>query len=75
MPPVPDIPEPRRPAKRAAGGKGKGPDPLDPAAEVSREVREKLPVRPADVCALRRKHGGWSPDSPEARICAGVRTD
>ncbi|MFD9263963.1 histidine kinase, partial [Streptomyces sp. NPDC059538] len=39
------------------------------------ELIRKLPVRPADVCALGRRHGRWHPDSPEARICAGVHTD
>ncbi|MFB6806736.1 hypothetical protein [Streptomyces sp. NPDC056387] len=73
VPPVPDIPEPRRPAQRAHAGKGGRQDPSGPEAEVRREVVKELPVRPADVCALGRRHGRWHPDSPEARICAGVR--
>lgn len=71
-PPVPDIPEPRRPARGAPGGKGGRMDPSGPDAEVPRELVKELPVRPADVCALGRRHGRWHPDSPEARICAGV---
>ncbi|MFE2146681.1 hypothetical protein ACFXA3_33990, partial [Streptomyces sp. NPDC059456] len=71
--PVPDIPEPRRPAKRAHAGKGGRQDPSGPQAEVQRELVKELPVRPADVCALGRRHGRWHPDSPEARICAGVQ--
>ncbi|MFF7082269.1 hypothetical protein [Streptomyces lavendulae] len=39
---------------------------------MPRELMRELPVRPADVCALGRRHGRWHPDSPEARICAGV---
>ncbi|MEJ8645240.1 hypothetical protein WKI68_36630 [Streptomyces sp. MS1.HAVA.3] len=39
---------------------------------MERELLRKLPVRPADVCALGRRHGRWHPDSPEARICSGV---
>ncbi|MCX4529044.1 MULTISPECIES: hypothetical protein [unclassified Streptomyces] len=41
--------------------------------EVPRELVKELPVHPAEVCALGRRHGRWHPDSPEARICAGVR--
>ncbi|MCX5197530.1 hypothetical protein OOK31_27150 [Streptomyces sp. NBC_00249] len=73
VPPVPDIPEPRRFAERPAG---RGEDPAQrvrPDARVPREVVRELPVRPADVCALGRRHGRWHPDSPEARICAGVQ--
>ncbi|KOU28654.1 hypothetical protein ADK52_06825 [Streptomyces sp. WM6372] len=72
VPPVPDIPEPRRGARRPSGGKGGRTDRPGPDAEVPREVVKQLPVRPADVCALGRRHGRWHPDSPEARICAGV---
>ncbi|MEU6312022.1 hypothetical protein [Streptomyces sp. NPDC047014] len=72
-PPVPDIPEPRRAAEAAAGrhegGRGQG----RPDAAVERELMRRLPVRPADVCALGRRHGTWHDDSPEARICAGVQ--
>ncbi|MFD3541059.1 hypothetical protein ACFWUQ_16395 [Streptomyces sp. NPDC058662] len=72
-PPVPYIPEPPRhpgaSSGRSEGRKGRsGQD-----AEVEREVLRRLPVRPADVCALGRRHGHWRPDSPEARICAGVQ--
>lgn len=74
-PPVPDIPEPRKPAERPAGGKSAGPAPRPAAqAELPREVMDQLPVRPADVCALGRARGRWTPDSPESRICEGVRT-
>ncbi|MFF0549157.1 MULTISPECIES: hypothetical protein [unclassified Streptomyces] len=71
-PPVPDIPEPPRgavpgPGREEGGGRRARPD-----AEVERELMRKLPVRPADVCALGRRHGQWRDDSPEARICAGV---
>ncbi|MFE2877843.1 hypothetical protein ACFXG6_28395 [Streptomyces roseus] len=72
VPAVPDIPEPRRPARGASGGKGGRTDPSGPDAKVPRELVKELPVRPADVCALGRRHGRWHPDSPEARICAGV---
>ncbi|MFC6986214.1 hypothetical protein [Streptomyces cirratus] len=71
-PPVPDIPEPRRPAKAAAGHPGGLPGPSGRGAEAGRELMRELPVRPADVCALGRRHGRWHPDSPEARICSGV---
>ncbi|APU39266.1 hypothetical protein ACFCYM_21905 [Streptomyces sp. NPDC056254] len=71
-PPVPDIPEPRR-AGQPAPGRPDGPRRhARPDAEAERELMRKLPVRPADVCALGRRHGRWHPDSPEARICAGV---
>ncbi|MEU6894175.1 hypothetical protein ABZ934_20685 [Streptomyces sp. NPDC046557] len=71
-PPVIDIPEPRRPAGAAPGHSGAVPDASGHEAEVGRKVMRELPVRPADVCALGRRHGRWHPDSPEARICAGV---
>ncbi|WP_328924550.1 hypothetical protein OG429_07730 [Streptomyces sp. NBC_00190] len=75
-PPVPDIPEPRRPAEpvagRQEGGRPHGPR---PGAAVERELVRELPVRAADVCALGRRHGRWRPDSPEARICAGLHGD
>ncbi|MFJ1869602.1 hypothetical protein ACIOD1_33975 [Streptomyces sp. NPDC088097] len=71
-PPVPDIPEPRRrPARPAEHPEGR-PHPVRPGAEVPDRLVRELPVRPADVCALGRRHGRWHPDSPEARICAGV---
>ncbi|MET9468171.1 hypothetical protein ABZY44_25920 [Streptomyces sp. NPDC006544] len=80
--PVPDIPEPRKPgehAGRTGPGDGDGRPgghrprrPRQGEAQVPREVVRELPVRPADVCALGRRHGRWHPDSPEARICAGV---
>lgn len=73
VPPVPDIPEPPRAAEPVTGRPGGRPQHLRPDAEVERELVRKLPVRPADVCALGRRHGHWHPDSPEARICAGVR--
>ncbi|MER7462437.1 hypothetical protein [Streptomyces sp. NPDC097981] len=75
VPPVPDIPEPRRPAARASAGRGGRTDPPGPDAKLPREVMNELPVRPADVCALGRRHGRWPPDSPEARICAGFHGD
>ncbi|MGW6708192.1 hypothetical protein ACWGDE_25320, partial [Streptomyces sp. NPDC054956] len=77
VPPVPDIPEPREPGERPGHSDGRpdghGPRrPRSEEAEVPRELVRELPVRPADVCALGRRHGRWHPDSPEARICAGV---
>ncbi|MEU9416466.1 hypothetical protein [Streptomyces sp. NPDC048272] len=76
-PPVPDIPEPRRRAERPPGhpdGRpGDRPHRPRPDAKVPRELVRELPVRPADVCAMGRRHGRWHPDSPEARICAGVQ--
>ncbi|MCY0923592.1 hypothetical protein OS965_36555 [Streptomyces sp. H27-G5] len=76
-PPVPDIPEPRRRAEHPPGhddGRpGDRPHRPRPDAKVPRELMRELPVRPADVCAVGRRHGRWHPDSPEARICAGVQ--
>ncbi|MGO4459071.1 hypothetical protein AB4039_17530 [Streptomyces sp. M-16] len=72
VPPVPDIPEPRTPARPAERRREGRPDPLRKDARVPRELMRELPVRPADVCVLGRRHGQWHPDSPEARICAGV---
>ncbi|WP_329104333.1 hypothetical protein [Streptomyces sp. NBC_01439] len=74
-PPVPDIPEPRRTAEPVSGHPGGRPRRPRPDAEAERELIRKLPVRPADVCALGRRHGQWHPDSPEARICSGVQGD
>ncbi|MFD3695225.1 hypothetical protein ACFWUZ_03565 [Streptomyces sp. NPDC058646] len=75
-PPPPPRPaaEPARSAGREAAGHSDG-RPRRPRgdAEVPRELIRELPVRPSDVCALGRRHGRWHPDSPEARICAGVR--
>ncbi|MGW6688795.1 hypothetical protein [Streptomyces sp. NPDC054961] len=82
--PVPDIPEPRKPGEHAGRtGHGEGDGDARPGghrphrprqgeAQVPRELVRELPVRPADVCAMGRRHGRWHPDSPEARICAGV---
>ncbi|MGI5448560.1 hypothetical protein ACQEVM_22895 [Streptomyces sp. CA-243310] len=76
-PPVPDIPEPRRrgehPPGHADGRPGDRPHRPRPDAKAPRELMRELPVRPADVCAMGRRHGRWHPDSPEARICAGVQ--
>ncbi|WP_330329291.1 hypothetical protein OHS33_05775 [Streptomyces sp. NBC_00536] len=75
-PPVPDIPEPPRPPSGPAvrhHGRGHDGGAGGPQAELERQLVPALPVRPADVCALGRKHGRWQPDSPEARICAGVQ--
>ncbi|WP_308345489.1 hypothetical protein [Streptomyces sp. ISL-94] len=72
-PPVLDIPEPRKPSERASGRPGGRRDRPRPGAKAERELVKELPVRPADVCALGRRHGRWHPDSPEARICAGVQ--
>ncbi|MFC9296753.1 hypothetical protein ACFTWH_21845 [Streptomyces sp. NPDC057011] len=74
-PPVPDIPEPRKPAEAAPGRPAARSDGSGPGAGAGRELVKELPVRPADVCALGRRHGRWHPDSPEARICAGVEGD
>lgn len=73
--PVPDIPEPRGHRDHADGRPGgQHPGRVRPeGGEVPRELVRELPVRPADVCALGRAHGRWDPDSPEARICAGVQ--
>ncbi|MCJ0873838.1 hypothetical protein [Streptomyces sp. AP-93] len=73
-----DIPEPRKPGGHRDGADGRpgGQHPGRPGSgggEVPRELVRELPVRPADVCALGRRHGRWHPDSPEARICAGVQ--
>ncbi|MDA5282611.1 hypothetical protein [Streptomyces sp. Isolate_45] len=72
VPPVPDIPEPPKPVRHAEEPTEARPHPVRPGARVPRELVRELPVRPADVCALGRRHGRWHPDSPEARICAGV---
>ncbi|MEU9147026.1 hypothetical protein [Streptomyces sp. NPDC048349] len=75
-PPVPDIPEPRTPDGAASGREGGGrPHHPRTGAAAERELVKELPVRPADVCALGRRHGRWHPDSAEARICAGVQGD
>ncbi|MEV7615122.1 hypothetical protein [Streptomyces sp. NPDC089799] len=90
VPPVPDIPEPRTSADGTGAGRNGGRDGKGRhgegreqgrdgkngprAREVEREVMKHLPMRPADVCALGRKHGHLQPDSPEARICDGVQT-
>ncbi|MFF5445346.1 hypothetical protein [Streptomyces sp. NPDC012888] len=78
-PPVPDIPEPVAAAGRGEPT-GREPDGGDrpghagpEARKVERELMKRLPVRPADVCALGRKHGKWRPDSPESRICPDPR--
>lgn len=72
-PPVPDIPEPPGPGEPVTEPRGGRGDHARPGAAAGRELLRELPVRPADVCALGRRHGRWHPDSPEARICAGVR--
>ncbi|MER7343194.1 hypothetical protein ABT403_35880 [Streptomyces sp. NPDC000075] len=69
---VPDIPEPRKAPGHAERLHGGPPGSVRPDARVPRELVRELPVRPSDVCALGRRHGHWAPDSPEARICAGV---
>ncbi|MCX5379605.1 hypothetical protein [Streptomyces sp. NBC_00091] len=71
-PEVPDIPGPAEPAGRAEGGSQGGPRHAGPDAQLPPGLARELPVRPADVCALGRRHGNWDPQSPEARICAGV---
>ncbi|MCB5182887.1 hypothetical protein LG632_26450, partial [Streptomyces sp. SMC 277] len=58
--------EPRRRPPRGPGQQ---------EGEVPRQLIKKLPMRPSDVCALGRRHGHWAPDSPEARICAGVHEE
>ncbi|MER5873298.1 hypothetical protein [Streptomyces sp. NPDC002044] len=73
VPPVPDIPEPATPAEPLTERQGGRGHQARPDAEAGRRLVRELPVRPADVCALGRRHGRWHPDSPEARICAGVR--
>ncbi|MFG2620905.1 hypothetical protein ACGFXC_25145 [Streptomyces sp. NPDC048507] len=73
VPPVPDIPEPPEEARRPQRHAQDRPDPVRHDVRVPRELVRELPVRPADVCALGRRHGHWHPDSPEARICAGVQ--
>ncbi|MFF4322741.1 hypothetical protein [Streptomyces sp. NPDC001568] len=72
-PPVPDIPAPPKPVRHAEERPEGRPHPGRPDARVPRDLVRELPVRPADVCALGRRHGRWHPDSPEARICAGVQ--
>ncbi|MFD8978535.1 hypothetical protein [Streptomyces sp. NPDC059564] len=72
VPPVPDIPEPQEPARQPHGHRHDREDAVRKDVRVPRELMRELPVRPADVCALGRRHGRWHPDSPEARICAGV---
>ncbi len=72
-PPLPSAARPARPAERTAQHPGGRPQRAGKDVEVPRELMRELPVRPSDVCALGRRHGHWHPDSPEARICAGVR--
>jgi hypothetical protein len=65
--------------------RGRRPDAaaVPPAAPHPRRTRHagRIEVPPAasqvfprngDVCALGHRYGGWQPDSPEARICAGT---
>ncbi|MFD4049869.1 hypothetical protein ACFWSF_30670 [Streptomyces sp. NPDC058611] len=72
-PPVPDIPEPPGPGEPVTERQGGRGHHARPDAAAERKLLRELPVRPADVCALGRRHGRWHPDSPEARICAGVQ--
>ncbi|WP_405495288.1 hypothetical protein [Streptomyces sp. NBC_00096] len=76
--PVPEIPAPRQPGEHREHSDGRpgghrSHHPRSGGTEVPDELVRDLPVRPADVCALGRRHGRWHPDSPEARICAGVQ--
>ncbi|MFI6335378.1 hypothetical protein [Streptomyces sp. NPDC050535] len=80
--PSPSAPAPRRatppPSAAAApvtpGRPRSAPraQPPRPAPRVS--VPSVVPEIPtaADVCALGRKYGGWTADSPEAVICEGT---
>ncbi|KOV57303.1 hypothetical protein ADK64_38955 [Streptomyces sp. MMG1121] len=52
--PAPAPPHPRTHPRRSHG--------------AAPDLRDSAPRTP-DVCALGRKYGGWSGDSPEARIC------
>ncbi|MCX4694573.1 hypothetical protein [Streptomyces sp. NBC_01408] len=72
-PPVPGAAGAAEPSERTVEHRGSRPHRPRKEAEVPRELMRELPVRPSDVCALGRRHGRWHPDSPEARICAGVR--
>ncbi|WP_412078613.1 hypothetical protein ACLF6K_34620 [Streptomyces xanthophaeus] len=72
-PRVPEAAGAAEPSGRTVEHRGGRPHRPRSDAEAPRELMRQLPVRPADVCALGRRHGRWHPDSPEARICAGVR--
>ncbi|WP_411102332.1 hypothetical protein [Streptomyces sp. cmx-4-9] len=74
-PPASAAAAPADPAGRTVKHPGGRPHRPRPGSSAPQELLRELPVRPADVCALGRRHGRWHPDSPEARICAGVHTD
>ncbi|MFE1251137.1 hypothetical protein [Streptomyces sp. NPDC058735] len=59
---------PERPAPAPRGPERRGTDPAEVPESVRQEVRRRVPDA-SGVCALGRRHGGWRPDSPEARIC------
>ncbi|MFE1558776.1 hypothetical protein ACFW6V_27830 [Streptomyces sp. NPDC058734] len=71
---VPDIPVPAEPGGHGDGGPQGRAHGSGQHAELPPGLARELPVRPADVCALGRRHGNWDPDGPEARICAGVES-
>ncbi|MEU8893155.1 hypothetical protein [Streptomyces sp. NPDC048442] len=71
-PQAPQAQPPRaeRPARRDAA-----PEPAPPRHRAPHRKTDSLPALPeippsaADVCALGKGYGGWSPNSPQARIC------
>ncbi|MFJ3882571.1 hypothetical protein ACIPW5_34635 [Streptomyces sp. NPDC090077] len=69
---VPDVPVPAEPGGRGKEGPRGRAHGSEPGAQLPPGLARELPVRPADVCALGRRHGNWDPHGPEARICAGV---
>lgn len=72
VPGVPGVPVPAEPDEHGQGGPQGRAHGAGKHAEAPPGLARELPVRPADVCALGRRHGNWAPDGPEARICAGV---
>ncbi|MFD5328398.1 hypothetical protein [Streptomyces sp. NPDC127092] len=85
--PDPPEPEPRSAVERRRAEGGQAPDrprrseqprpsavpkqqkPRHPAAEPPDVPR--VPRDRDEVCALGQAYGGWSPDSPQAKLCRG----
>ncbi|MFI0980296.1 hypothetical protein ACH4SP_25230 [Streptomyces sp. NPDC021093] len=73
-PPVQSPPRSERPARRDAAPQPE-PEPESPRHRGPHRKKAPLPALPkvpasaADVCALGKGYGGWSPKSPQARIC------
>ncbi|XIE77708.1 hypothetical protein AB6O49_04455 [Streptomyces sp. SBR177] len=70
-PSAPAAPRPRTERPRpSAVPQQKHPRPRTP--EVHVPGVPEVPRDRAGVCALGQAYGGWSPDSPQARLCKGT---